>query len=62
MVLKDCFYVGASFCSLCESTVFGLRAVFGMDDCCVFPQCALAVIPLIGVVISVVVTRTSAAC
>ena len=33
--------MGASLCSLCESSVFGARPVFGMDACHV-----LAIIPL----------------
>ena len=36
---------------------FGVRAVFSMDACHVFPQCMLDVIPLIGGVTGVVVTR-----
>ena len=27
---------------------FGMRAVFGLDPCSLFPQCLLAIIPLIG--------------
>ena len=27
--------------------VFGMRAAFGLDACCLFPQCVQAVIPLI---------------
>lgn len=49
MVLKDCFYVGASLYRLCESDIFGVRASFGVDACRVFPQSALAIIFLIGV-------------
>ena len=49
MVLKDCFYVGASLYRLCESEIFGVRASFGVDACRVFPQSALAIIFLIGV-------------
>ena len=37
--------------------IFGARAVFSMDACHLFPQCMLAVIPLIGDVTDVVVTR-----
>ena len=61
VVLKGCFYVGASLCSLCESNIFGARAIFSMDSCLVFPQCVLAIIPLIGNVI-VVVTRACTGC
>ena len=28
MVLKCCFYVGVSLCSLCESNILGVRAIF----------------------------------
>ena len=49
MVLKDCFYVGASLYRLCESDIFGVRASFGVDAYRVFPQSALAIIFLIGV-------------
>ena len=49
MVLKECFYVGASLYRLCESDIFGVRASFGVDACRVFPQSALAIIFLIGV-------------
>ena len=38
---------------------FGARAVFSLDACHLFPQCMLAVvIPLLGGVTGVVVTRT----
>ena len=34
----------------CEGLLFvcGMRAVFGLDACCLFPQCVQAVISLIG--------------
>lgn len=57
MVLKGCFYVGGSLCSLFASDIFGVRAVFGMDACCIFPQSMLAIVPSIGGVFGVVVTR-----
>ena len=59
MVLEDYFYVGMSLCSLHVNSLifFGVKAVFSMDACHVFPQCILAVIPLIGGVTDVVVTR-----
>ena len=34
--LKRCFSVAASLGRLCESSIFGARAVFGMDACHVF--------------------------
>ena len=37
---------------------FSVRAVFSMDVCHVFPQCMLAVIPLIGGLAGAVVTRS----
>ena len=60
--MKGCFYVGVSLCSLHESNSFGARAVFSMDACHIFPQCVLAVIPLIGGVIGLVVTRAFTGC
>ena len=43
-----CFFVRPSLCSLHGFNISGARAVFGMDACCLFPQCVLAIIPLIG--------------
>ena len=57
MVLEGYFYVGTSLCSLHVFNIFGARAVFIMDNCCLFSQCVLAIIPLIGGVTGVVVTR-----
>ena len=48
VVLEGYLYVGVSLCSLCGFNIFGARAVLSMDACCLFPQCVLAVIPLIG--------------
>ena len=48
MALKGCFDVGVSLRRLCESNIFGARAVFGIDASHVFPQSVLSVIPLIG--------------
>ena len=42
------------------SSIFGVRTGFGMDDSHIFPQSVLAIIPLIGGVIGVVVTRPCA--
>ena len=41
-------------CSLviCEGLLFfGMKAAFVLDDCCLFPQCVQAVLPLIVVVL-----------
>ena len=57
MLIKGCFYEGASLCRPCVSSVFGMRADFGMDASHVFPQGVLAVITLIGDVVGVVVSR-----
>ena len=38
--LEERFYEGASLCRLCVSSVFGERAVFGMDASHIFPQSA----------------------
>ena len=34
-----------------------MRAVFGVDSCCLFPQCMPATVPLIGGVTGVVAAR-----
>ena len=57
MVLKGCFYVGVSLCSLCECNIFGAMSFYSMDAYHIFPQCVLTIIPLVGGVICVVVTR-----
>lgn len=45
----DYLYAGVLLGSLCGFTVFfGVRATFGVDVCCLFPQCVQAVIILIG--------------
>ena len=44
-------------CVAYMSLVFFVRAVFGVNACHLFPQCMLAIIPLIGDVTYVVVTR-----
>ena len=53
--LEGVFLCGASLCRLCESNIFGARAIFGMDASLVFLQGVLAVVPLIGGVFDVVV-------
>ena len=50
----------ASLCSLCGFNSFGKRKVFSMDVCHLFPQCLLAIIPLLGGVTDVVVIRVIA--
>lgn len=54
MVLKVCFYVGASLCKMCVSNIFVARTVFCMNAIHIFPQSLLAIIPLIGGMIGVV--------
>ena len=49
MVLKECFYVGASLCTLCVSDVFGVRVLFDMDTNHIFPQVLLDIFALKGV-------------
>lgn len=61
MVLEDYFYVGVSLCRLCGFNIFGMKGVFSVDVCHLFPQCMLAVIPLIGGVTGVG-TRDCAEC
>ena len=53
MFLKGYFYVGASLCRLCVSSVFGARAVFDVDPNLVFLQGALVTFNLIGGVVSI---------
>ena len=60
VILKGNFYVGASLCRLCVSNIFGARAGFGMDASHIFPLSVLAVIPLIGAVVGVSVSRACA--
>ena len=62
MVLKWCFYVGGYLGRLRVSDIFGVRAVFGADASHVFPQSVLAVIPLIGYVVDIVVSRGCTGC
>ena len=62
MVLKGCFYVGASLCRLCVSSVFGVRAGFGIDASHVFLQGVLAFIPFIANVVGFVVFRSCVGC
>lgn len=61
MVLKGTFYVEASLCSLLASIIFGVRAVFGVTACYIFPQCVLALVFLIEGVFDVV-TRAYFGC
>ena len=61
MVLKGCFDVRLSLCSLYESSVFGERALFGMNASLVFPQSVLVIIPLLVSAIGIV-SRTFTGC
>ena len=54
--------MGASLCRLCVSNSFGARADFSTDASHIFPQGMLAIIPLIGAVIGVVVSIVYAGC
>ena len=45
MILKECFYIGASWFRVCVSSVFGVRAGFGIDTSHVFPPIVLTIIP-----------------
>ena len=47
MVLEDYLSVVSSLCSLCGFNIFGVRSVFSMDACHLFPQSVLVVIHLI---------------
>ena len=55
--LEGYFYVAASQCSLCQCNNFTVRTVFGMDACHLFSLCVLAIIPLLGGAIGVVLNR-----
>ena len=57
MVLEAYFYVGTSCVACVGFIVVGVRAVCSKAACHLFPQCMLAIIPLIGGVTDVVVTR-----
>ena len=48
MVLEGYFSVGMLLCSLDGFNIFGVRAICSMHTCHLFPQCMLAIIPLIG--------------
>ena len=56
--LEGVFYVGASLCRLCVSSIFGVRVGFIMD----VEQSVLAVIPLLGGVGFVGAFKTCAGC
>ena len=49
-------------CVDCTANVFGARSGFGMNASHCFPQGVLAVIPLIGSVVCVVVSKACAGC
>ena len=51
-----------SLCRLCESNIFGMRAVFGMDACHIFPQSTLAIVSLIAGMFGVVMTKAYTGC
>lgn len=55
-VLECYFYLGTSLRILHGFNIFGVMAVFSMEDCQLFPQFVLAIIPLIGDVAGIVVT------
>ena len=57
------FCVGMSLCSLCRFSIFCCEGFFFfiiIDVCHLFPQCMLAIIPLIGGVTDAVVIGSSA--
>ena len=60
--LRGLFDVVASPYSLNGVDIADANAVFSMDDCCFFPQCVLAFIPLICDVTGLTVIRTCPAC
>lgn len=56
MVLEGCFDVGGSWYSLGESSISSVRVVFGLMPATSFFKSVLDIIPLIGGVISAVVS------
>ena len=60
MILKGCFYVRASLCRMCKSSIFGSSSGFGVDASHVFPQTVPALIPLVRSVSSIVLRRAYA--
>ena len=57
MFLVRYLYVRSSLYSLHGFNMFGVRIIFSMEACCLFSQCMLAIIPLIGDLSSLMVTR-----
>lgn len=51
------FYVGISLCTVYESIIFSMKAIFGMHAGLFFLQSVLGIILLIGGVFGLVVTR-----
>lgn len=47
VVLECSFYVETSLCSLCGVTIWGMKAVFSINDFCLIPQFGLVIIPLV---------------
>ena len=62
MVLEVYFYMGASLCSLCESNIFGARAVFSIDAYHVFSSVCAARYPSEGGVTGAMMTRACTGC
>lgn len=62
MVLKDCFYVGTPLCSLPEFSIFGARAILGMDDCRVSSEGMLTLVSLIGREFGIMVNTSIPGC
>ena len=62
MVLKGCFYVGASLCRLCVFSAFGVMPGFDMDASHIFPQGVLATVNSIESVAGVGGSRAYVAC
>ena len=59
-VLEGYYYLRTLLCGLHEFNIFGVRAICSMDTCHLFPQCMLAIIPLIGGATDAVVIGSSA--
>lgn len=49
LALEVLLNVGVTPCRVCESSIFGAKAVFGMDTCYILPQSVLTLFPLMGV-------------
>ena len=62
LVFCDSFVCFCSLVTLCRLCIFGVRAVFGVGACYVFPQGVLAIVLLMGSMFGVGETRAYTGC